>query len=271
MNDDDRLLYAAVGPLGALLLGVALVPMRELTVASNFTVAFIALTILVGEFGGRVAAVATAVVSSLSLDFFLTRPYMRLAIQDKNDLVAFVGLTGCGLLAAALGTPRRERETARRRLALVERALRHVEAGGPPGSRLQQVVEAAVAALPLAALVVRDDDGAVVAGSGDRRLADQVPASVVNPVGLGGELSRDWRRPDAPFPGDGLRVALVAGARPCGWFDVWGNGRSAGEDARRSLTALAAVAAALLEIARREPGERPQAAWTVGSRRPGTP
>jgi hypothetical protein len=269
MNDDDRLLYTAAGPLGALLLGVALVPLRELTVASNFTVAFIALTILVGEFGGRVAAVATAVVSALSLDFFLTRPYMRLAIQDKNDLVAFLGLTGCGLLAASLGTPRREREAARRRLDLVERALRYVEAGGPPGSRLQQITEAAVAALPVAALVVRDDEGALVAGSGNRSLADQVPAAVVTPAGLASELSRDWRHSDTPLAGDGLRVALVAGARPCGWLDVWGNGRYAGEDARRSLAALAAVAAALLEIARHEPGDRPQPAWTVGARRPG--
>jgi hypothetical protein len=238
-------------------------------VASNFTVVFIALTILVGEFGGRIAALATAMVSALSLDFFLTRPYMRLAMHDKNDLVAFVGLTGCGLLAAALGTPRREKQAARRRLDLVERALRHVEAGGPPGSRLQQVAEAAVAALPLAALAVRDDEGALVAGAGDKRFADQVPASGVGPGALAGELSRDWRRPDLPLPGDGLRVALVAGARPCGWLDVWGDRRAASEDARRSLTALAGVAAALLEIARRGPDdERPQPAWTVGSRRP---
>ena len=269
MSAEDRLLYTALGPLGALLLGVALVPLREVTVASNFTVAFIALTILVGEFGGRVAAVATALVSALSLDFFLTRPYMRLAIHDKNDLVAFVGLTGCGLLAASLGTPRREREVVRRRLDLVERALRHVEAGGPAGARLQQIAEAAAGALPVAALVVRDDDGAILAACGDRGLAREVPAAVVNPAGLAVELGRDWRRPDAPLPADGLRVALVAGARPCGWLDVWGDGRGAGEDARRSLAAIAAVTAALVEIARREPGDRPSPSWTVGPRRPG--
>jgi hypothetical protein len=267
MNEDDRLLYTAAGPLGALLLGVALVPLRELTVASNFTVAFIALTILVGEFGGRTAAVATAVVSSLSLDFFLTQPYMRLAIAGKNDVVAFAGLTGCGLLAAALGTPRREREAGRRRLALMERALRQVEAGGPAGSRLQPIADAVQATLPVSAVAIRDDDGAFVAGAGDGVRSSQTPAVVVSPASLAGALSRDWRRPDLPLAADGVRVALVAGARPCGWLDLWGNGRSASEDARRSLTALAGVAAALLEIARHEPGERPQPAWTAGSRR----
>jgi hypothetical protein len=125
MNDDeDQLFYLGLGPMAAILLGGALTPLRGVTVASNFTFAFLALTIAVGEFGGRVPALATALVSALSLDFFLTRPYMRLAIHDKNDLVAFLGLAACGLLAAFLGSPRRERDAARKRLLLVDRALR---------------------------------------------------------------------------------------------------------------------------------------------------
>ena len=37
-------------------------------------------------------------VSALSLDFFLTQPYLHLAIADKHDLIASLGLAGCGLL-----------------------------------------------------------------------------------------------------------------------------------------------------------------------------
>ena len=105
MEDEngDRLIYLAGGPLAAVLLGMALVPLRGVTTASNFTFVFMALTILVAELGGRGAAVATALCSALSLDFFLTQPYMRLAIADKHDLIAFVGLTVCGLIAAAVG------------------------------------------------------------------------------------------------------------------------------------------------------------------------
>jgi K+-sensing histidine kinase KdpD len=104
--DADRLIYLAAGPLVAILLGVALIPLREVVIASNFTFPFIILTIVVSEFGGRPAAVTTALVSALSLDFFLTKPYLRLTIQGKHDVTAFVGLAACGLVAAALGAHR---------------------------------------------------------------------------------------------------------------------------------------------------------------------
>jgi K+-sensing histidine kinase KdpD len=108
MDDDaDRLFYLGVGPLAAVLLGVLLVPVRGFTTASNFTFVFLALTIVVAEFGGRTAAVATAVASALSLDFFLTQPYLRLEIHDKHDVIAFLGLAGCGLLSAFLASRRR--------------------------------------------------------------------------------------------------------------------------------------------------------------------
>ena len=47
------------GPLLAILLGIALIPFRESTTASNLTFAFVVLTIVVAEFGGRTAALAT--------------------------------------------------------------------------------------------------------------------------------------------------------------------------------------------------------------------
>ena len=105
--DEDRTIYIAMGPLAAILLGFALMPLREIVIASNFTFLFIILTILVAEFGGRRAAVATAIVSALSLDFFLTKPYLRLTIQGKHDITAFLGLAMCGLVAAALASRRR--------------------------------------------------------------------------------------------------------------------------------------------------------------------
>jgi K+-sensing histidine kinase KdpD len=108
--DADRLIYLATGPLVAILLGIALIPLREDVIASNLTFPFIILTIVIAEFGGRPAAVTTALVSAMSLDFFLTKPYLRLTIQGKHDITAFLGLAACGLVAAALGA-RRARPT----------------------------------------------------------------------------------------------------------------------------------------------------------------
>ena len=100
------LVYWIGGPLAALVLGACLIPLRELTLTANLTFAFIVLTIMAAEFGGRAVGLATAVASALSLDFFLTRPYFRLSIEDKHDVVAFLGLAVCGLVASALGAPR---------------------------------------------------------------------------------------------------------------------------------------------------------------------
>lgn len=102
----ESLFYRGAGPLAAIFLGVFLMPLRGVTTASNLSFAFIALTLVVSKVGGRWAAVATALVSALSLDFFLTQPYLHLAIHDKHDLIAFVGLAVCGLIAASLGPHR---------------------------------------------------------------------------------------------------------------------------------------------------------------------
>jgi len=269
-DDDDRLLHLGLGPMAAILLGGALMPLRGVTVASNLTFAFLALTIAIGEFGGRLPALATALASALSLDFFLTRPYLRLAMHDKNDLVAFLGLAACGLLAAFLGSPRRERDALRKRLDLVDRALRQVEAGGPAAARAQKVAHAAVRALPLAALVVRDDASGLVASAGTKGAVGREPGAVVGSSSLAEAAHWDWRTRNPPLPREGLRIALVVGARPVGALDVWGNRRPAGRDARQALGAVATALAAILGTARHAPVEsdREPPPWTVGPRHP---
>src|SRR5258707_4338234 len=140
-------LSLAGGPLGGVLLGMGFSPLRTLTPASNFAFVFMALTIVVAEFGGRRAAVATALTSALSLDFFLTQPYLRLTIEDKHDLIAFVGLAVCGLIAAAFGSQRSRRtvglERANAHLDLLHLSLRRVEEAGPPETALADLVKAA--------------------------------------------------------------------------------------------------------------------------------
>jgi K+-sensing histidine kinase KdpD len=140
MDDDgkDRI-YLGGGPIAAIVLGMALVPLRGYTSASNLTFLFLALTILVGELGGRGAAVATAIAAALSLDFFLTEPYLHLAIDSKHDVIACLGLAGCGILAASLAAgrrvlPSRPRPSARQ-LDLLEQAAAELERDSSPASR----------------------------------------------------------------------------------------------------------------------------------------
>lgn len=223
----EGLFYLAAGPVAAMALAIALVPLRELTNASNLTFVFLALTIAIAELGGRRAAVATALSSALSLDFFLTRPYLRLTIADKHDVIAFAGLAVCGLIAASLGAPRRRTvvalKTAARERDLQRLLLTAWQGDDVVEPALAKALRALRAALGVSAAVIRDDTG-VVAGA--------APADALRPP---------------PDPEGGARIELAAGRRHVGWLDVWGSGlaradvRAALDDFARLVTLVLAA------------------------------
>jgi hypothetical protein len=242
-ENGDRLFYLAGGPLVALLLGVLLIPLRELTPASNLTFAFVALTILVAELGGTGPAVATALSSSFGLDFFLTRPYLRLAIEDKHDVVAFVGLTACGLVAAAAASRREKNEAAlrvaRAQQRLVRHALEQLERGIPAELGLSRVLDASRGVLPLAEALVQDTRGNILAATARAR-GRGAPAR---------RLDTGWEpaTPDrGALPTEGVHLPLVARGRLVGRLDAWGNGRPARPGAWLALSDVARLLALLV-------------------------
>lgn len=247
MSDSERLFALGAGPLGAVLVGAALVPLREATNAANLTFVFLALVILVAAHGGRAAAVATAVASALSLDFFLTQPYRTLAIAEKHDLIAFLGLAGCGLIAATAGAQRErrlERVRAAYRQAELLRASLRAWAVQPGAPALQHQLQALAKAWPVVGLVVRDvHDRALAATSSSAGLA-ALPVTVLAPDALlaPGEAAEDAR----PLPEQGGRLALDFAGRRLGWLDLWGDGAPADGETRRSISDLARLLAVCL-------------------------
>ena len=237
-GNGDRLFYLGLGPMAAILLGVGLMPLRGLTVASNFTFAFVALTIVAGELGGRGPALATALVSVLSLDFFLTTPYLHLAIQDKDDVIAFLGLALCGLLAAALGSSRRERLLAGRQIGLLHAALREGASAGPVDSGLQQLVDARTRSVP-AGGDRRPRRGRKAARAGGERRGFRVRSSH-------GRERRGARRHDRalglagerPPAGDGCAPAARRGRAP-GRSAGWTSGATSSRREQRRSPACA--------------------------------
>jgi K+-sensing histidine kinase KdpD len=250
-DSEDTLFYAGGGALAAVLLGIALVPLRGLTPASNLGFAFMALTIVVAELGGPVAAVATASCSALSLDFFLTQPYLRLSIEDKHDVIAFVGLAVCGLIVAALSSQRERKLAALSAVAKHRELLRSVLTSWDataPAESLSRALPAIRAAFPLAAAVVRDARGETVASADASDALRPVPDQALQTDSL---LPASGEAPEAgllalSLPRNGGRIALTAGARALGWLDVWGSGEPASVESRRALADVARLLALLL-------------------------
>jgi hypothetical protein len=240
--------YRGAGPLAAILLGIFLMPLRGVTTASNLAFAFMALTIVVSELGGRGAAIATALVSALSLDFFLTQPYLYLSIADKHDMIAFVGLAVCGLIAASLGSQRGERLAALRRVRkhrdLLHSILAQWDRGLPGDEQLTNILRAARDVLPLDAVAVRDEKGRVVTSAGGGAALRPVPEDILEPDTLRPARSTgEPPRRDLALPASGGRLALVSGHRLLGWLDIWGNGAEAGVEAQRAVSDVARLIA----------------------------
>jgi hypothetical protein len=248
-DPDDSLVYAAAGPLLAIALGVALIPLRETVSASNLSFPFVILTIVVAAFGGRTAAVITALVSALGMDFFLTQPYLSLRMSSSHDIIAFVGLATCGLVAAALGSPGRiaALSESRRHLALLHSALLDLEGAGPAEGALARLLERACGALPVKALIIRDAHDRVVAASRGPHGLSPIPLPVLAAdLLLAAGSATTLPRRGAPLPTEGARVPLLTTNRQVGWLDLWGDGRNATKTSRRTLSDMARVWAALL-------------------------
>ncbi len=193
---DEIRVWVVAGAAGSMVLSIVLIPLRTLTAASNLAFVFLAFTIVVAELGGRPAALVTAIVSAMSLNFFLTEPYLTLTITKPDDVVAFVALAACGLIAAAFGK-RRERlsgvaERAGKELAILSRLVEQLRDGIP----LDEVLGGLKGSFGLGAIVLR--------GAEDRLLG-------AAPIGSGSILIAEAELdPDSLFPSHEARLRFGA-------------------------------------------------------------
>ena len=256
-EDSETLFYLSAGPMAAILLGAALIPLRGVTSASNLAFAFIALTIAVAELGGKWAALLTAVSSALSLNFFLTRPYLRLTIYHQEDVIAFVGLAGCGLVAAAFRAQRSRSlaalGTLRKQLDLLHATVIDTNGDGPTAlePRLAKLLHEFREVLPIAAATLRDRRGYLLASAGPEDTGRALPDTILEPDVLLPAADPPGRLPRTglALPAEGGRIPVTFGSHRLGWLDVWGNGVPAGVETRRVLSDLARLLAVRLAVA----------------------
>ena len=263
-REAETSLWSAVGGIAAIACGVALIPFRSLTPASNLAFVFLILTIVIAEVGGRGAGLVTAVVSALSLNFFLTEPYLTLTIEKPDDVVAFVALAAAGLVAAAFGR-RRARSSAvasaaRHDLDALEQAAEKLTAGAP----LDEVLQAIRRGFDLGGLVLRRADGQLLAAAPPSHLALPEPVIALDPRTLlaTSDLRHRFGRRGLRLPEGGGRLPIGPGPERL-WLDVWeGDPEGLSADDCRAL----AVAVAMLPL-----GVRPEEAGRLGlGRAPGS-
>jgi hypothetical protein len=110
-TDLDRTLFgAALGGLGTLMLAAVLVPLRDHVVNANLALALVVPVLLAAAFGGRLAGIVSAIIAAASFDFFFTRPYTRLTIDNRNDIETMIVLSIVALIVAEIGTRLRQLE-----------------------------------------------------------------------------------------------------------------------------------------------------------------
>jgi len=241
---NDSRAWIVAGALGGLALGFMLIPLRSLTSASNLAFVFMAFTIVVAELGGRSAALVTAVVSALTLNFFLTEPYLSLEIDKPGDVAAFVALTACGLIAAAFGkrrvrTAEQVVET-RGDLELLARTATSLSSHVP----IEQVLDDVRRFFNLGGVVLRRADERLIAAAPSSQASLPAPPTELDPATLVGSDTLVHRLGRAGFrlPDRGGRLRLP-GPKPL-FLDLWeGSPEGINLDQRRALTVAAIMIA----------------------------
>ncbi len=131
--------------------------------------------------GGRSAALVTALVSAMSLNFFLTEPYLTLTIEKPDDVVAFFAPAGCGLIAAWFGKRRAGlSEVASRadtELDVLKKLVDQLMAETP----LDEILGYLRQSFGLSALVLRDEGGRVLAAGPVGSSPASIPETQLTP------------------------------------------------------------------------------------------
>ena len=105
------------GLLAPLAVSAALVPARASLVGTASALILVALIAAVAILGSRVAGFLASASSAVWFDFFLTRPYERLAISHRADLETAISLFVVGMVVTELAARSRHH-----RLVAVEEA-----------------------------------------------------------------------------------------------------------------------------------------------------
>jgi hypothetical protein len=172
-------LAASIGAFTALVVAMALVPVREQFGGANVAIVLV-IIIIAAAAGGRLAGGVTGLVAAMAFNFLHTEPYLSLRIHAGRDVFTVVLLVVVGLIVGQLaqvygGTRKRSEQ----RLAdgqVLERVARLVAEDAPAPEVWAAVRAGLIDVLRLADchFELGPDTGRVHIGRNGRILADQL-------------------------------------------------------------------------------------------------
>jgi uncharacterized protein DUF4118 len=248
---DETRVWVVVGALGSVIIAALLIPLRNFTSASNLAFIFLAFTIIVAEVGGRPAALMTALVSAMSLNFFLTEPYLTLRITKPEDLIACIALFICGLIAAAFGKERRRwSQTAVRaeeKLDILSNLVEKFRRNAP----LEEILRDLQQSFELGAIVLRDENERILAAA-PTGLTPLVPETQLHPATLfPSQEKRHWLGAEGfRLPKGGGRLSLKTDRASIS-IDLW-EGAPEGLSLDKGRTLAIAALILVLELPYRQ-------------------
>ncbi len=141
---------AALVPLAV---GGLLVPFRSTFAATASALIFVAVIVGVAVVGNRTAGILATVSSTLWFDFFLTRPYERLAIANRADVETAMSLFIVGVVVTELAARNRHHHAVATEeadlIGLIYRFSELVVAGAPDAEVIGRAQEELIALLEL--------------------------------------------------------------------------------------------------------------------------
>lgn len=140
----ERAIGLAIAAFGPLLVAGVLVPFRGDLASANVVLVYVLVVVFGAAVGTRWSGALTAVVAAMSYDFFFTKPYQSLKIDNANDVETTVLLLAIGLVVAELvAFTRRHRARAASRSDEIQMLRKTAElvASGAPSDQVLATVE----------------------------------------------------------------------------------------------------------------------------------
>lgn len=199
---------AAAG-LAPIFVAALLVGVRGETSGGNLALVLVIVVVLAAALGGRAAGATAAVLAAISYDFFLTQPYLSLAITSRDDIETTVLLLIVGVIVGTVS-------------AQAAKATASAAAGHAEIRRIHRVAERMAAGDDASEVIAVAEQELQDLLSLDEARFESLPATSALPrlerSGVVHTAEYRYRPEGFELPQGGVELPVLARGRPVGRF-----------------------------------------------------